>query len=60
MSLHTTDFSPLDHGTQPSRRGIIRCLVWLPVALLAVSITVLGMIIAVPWVLVAWIVTGKR
>jgi hypothetical protein len=60
MSLHATDFSPLDHGTQPRQGGIIRCLCWLPVALLAVSLTLLIMLVAAPWALVAWIVTGNR
>jgi membrane protein required for beta-lactamase induction len=56
----TTSFTPLDHGTKPSRSSIIHCLCWLPVALLAVSMTLLSMLVAAPWALVAWIVTGKR
>lgn len=60
MILHATDFSPLNRGAKQGRRGIARCLVWLPMMLLAVSLTLLGMLVAAPWALVAWIVTGKR
>jgi hypothetical protein len=56
MSLHHTDFSPLDAGTKaPGWPSVSRCLCWLPMALLALALTALALLVGAPWACVRWL-----
>lgn len=54
----STEFSPLDPGTRPAT-SIVSCLCWIPTAIFAVSLTVLGLIVMAPWAFAAWL-CGSR